>query len=388
MRTKPAITSVQLMLMAVGSALVFPYTFLPIVEAPPANQDVWIVLLITFVYILLLNAPMLIIINKFRGINVNQSAEIIFGKFFGKVIMVPFVLFFIYCFTACMLITGHFISSFLMADTPPWALHLCMVVPTCYAAYKGAGTIGRLATFIVPLAILMIAVFLFAGIGEMDFNALLPILADSTFLELNKGAFLTAARYSEILIFFVFAYHLQQKYSINRTYVNALVLFGLCFFGILMPTVLVLGVDFAKLVFSPYFVYTRQLTAFGFLERLQSLNTVVWFPTAILKLTIYQYMASEVFAGIVKAKSHKKFVVPIALIVFAVGFIPLMSKSGTLDFLRSDQVFPFIVLPVIFGLPCLFVIVYLIRKKRIDPVIKRIQEETAAATADEKMQTG
>ena len=374
--------------MAVGSALVFPYTFLPIVEAPPANQDVWIVLLLTFVYILLLNAPMLIIINKFRGMNVNQTAEILFGKFFGKVVMVPFVLFFLYCFTACMLITGHFISCFLMADTPAWAFHLYMVVPACYAAYKGAGNIGRLATFIVPLTILMIVVFLLAGIGEMNLNAILPILADSTFLELNAGAFLTAARYSEILIFFVFAFHLQQKYSINKTYAKALVLFGLCFFGILMPTILVLGVDYAKLAWSPYFVYTRQLNAFGFLERLQSLNTVVWFPTAILKLTMYLYMASEVFCGIVKAKSHKKFIVPIALIVFAVGMIPFMSKSGTLDLLRSDQVFPFIVLPIIFCFPCLFVIVYLIRKKKIDPMIQKQKTANALVMPSECKQTG
>ncbi len=43
---KASITSVQLVLMSVGSALIFPYTFMPILRTPPANQDAWIVLLL------------------------------------------------------------------------------------------------------------------------------------------------------------------------------------------------------------------------------------------------------------------------------------------------------------------------------------------------------
>ena len=37
---------------------------------------------------------------------------------------------------------------------------------------------------------------------------------------------------------------------------------------ILLPTILVLGVDFARIAWNPYYVYTRQVEALGFLERM------------------------------------------------------------------------------------------------------------------------
>lgn len=376
---KPIITTVQLAMLAVGSALVFPYTFMPILNVPNANQDIWVVLLLAFVYILIINAPLLFLMNKFKGLNANQIIETIMGKIVGKASTLPFVLFFFYCFMACSLITTHFMSSYLFPGTPRWALLLFMIVPVCYASFKGAGTIGRLSVFIVPFVILTILFFLFFGISNMDFSVLQPILTDSTFFDLNVSAFLTASRFSEILIFFVFSYYLGKQTSINKTYAAALVIFAVCYLLILVPTVAVLGVDLAKISWNPYYVYTRQVNAFSFLERLQAFNTLAWFPTTILKLIIYNYMASRVLSRVFNVKSHKKFVIPIAVVGYFACLVPFLSNSGTIKLLSSDQVFPWVILPVIFVLPCLLIAVYLIRRKKLKPLIKKAQASAKSA---------
>ena len=370
---KPIITTVQLMMLAVGSALVFPYTFMPILNVPNSNQDVWFVLLLALFYILVINAPLLFLINKFRGLTVNQITETIMGKTIGKAAALVFVLFFMYCFIACSLITTHFMKSYLFSATPRWVLLLFSVVPVCYASYKGAGTIGRLSVFVVPFVMVTIVFFLLFGINKMDLSVFKPILADSTFLNLNLGAFLTASRYSEILIFFVFSCYLSKTASINKTYAVALVSFGVLFMLILVPTVAVLGVDLAKIDWNPYYVYTRQVNALSFLERLQAFNTLAWFPTTVLKLAIYIFMAARVLSLVFKAKSHKKFVIPIAAIGFIACLIPFMSNSGTIKILSSDRVFPWVILPVTFVLPCLLIAVYLIRRKKLKPIIKKAQ---------------
>ncbi len=370
---KPIITTVQLMMLAVGSALVFPYTFMPILNVPNSNQDVWFVLLLALVYILVINAPLLFLINKFRGLTVNQITETIMGKTIGKAAALVFVLFFIYCFIACSLITTHFMKSYLFSATPRWVLLLFSVVPVCYASYKGAGTIGRLSVFVVPFVMVTIVFFLLFGINKMDLSVFKPILADSTFLNLNLGAFLTASRYSEILIFFVFSCYLSKTASINKTYAVALVSFGVLFMLILVPTVAVLGVDLARIDWNPYYVYTRQVNALSFLERLQAFNTLAWFPTTVLKLAIYIFMAARVLSLVFKAKSHKKFVIPITAIGFIACVIPFMSNSGTIKILSSDRVFPWVILPVTFVLPCLLIAVYLIRRKKLKPIIKKAQ---------------
>ncbi len=365
MNRKPSISSIQLLLMAVGSALVFPFTFMPILVSPPANQDVWVVLLISIIYILAINLPLLFLMNKLRGMNFHDMAGTVFGKVAGKIILIPFILFFLYCFTACLLITVQFINIYIFPETPTWALLTTALIPATYASYKGAGTIGRLAVFIVSFAIGAVILFFVLGIGKFDLNIIKPILSDSTFLDLNKGAFFTGARYSEILIFLVFSFYLKEDSSINKTYFSALAVFACSFFLMLFPTILTLGIDLARHMWNPYYVYTSQVEAFNFLERVQSINALAWFPMAILKLTMYNYMASHTISGFVNAKSHKYFAIPLSIIVFIICSLPLLDNSNFILLLRSDEVFPYVVLPVTFVIPIVFLIVYCIRRKKI-----------------------
>jgi len=371
---KPSITALQLIFLTVGSALAFPYTFMPILNAPPSNQDVWIVLIITIVYMALLNLPLLIIINKLRGPSFNEIFELILGRFFGKLLALFYVLFYLYCFTACLLVMAVFINIYLFPDTPTWAILLTFLLAATYAAYKGEGVIGRLSTIFVPIIIFTIIIFFLMGIGKMDWRILLPILADSKFLDLNLGALLTAARYSEILIFLLFSQFLDRQVSINKTYVRAVLVFAVNFMLILLPTILVLGIDFARIAWNPYYVYTRQVEALGFLERMQAINTLAWFPLALLKLSLYNFMASHVFAGVLGAKSYKPFVIPISVLGFIVCLLPFLNTSSTIELLRSDKVFPFVSLPVIFGFPLILLIVYLIRRKKINLMLRRRQQ--------------
>ncbi|MGI6169268.1 MAG: GerAB/ArcD/ProY family transporter [Christensenellales bacterium] len=378
MQKKPVLTATQLTLMSVGSAMVFPYTFMPILNAPPANQDVWIVLLLTFAYILLLNLPLLFLMHKFRGINVCEATELMMGKVFGKVVLAPVVLFCLFCHIACMLITGIFISIYIFPNTPIWALLIFMVVPVSYAVFKGAGTIGRLSTFIVPFALFSVVLFFVFSIPEMDFNEFQPILVESTFLQINFGAFLTAARYSEILIFWVFSYYLMQKSSIKKPYAATLLIFAFSFFLILIPTVTVLGLEYAQHAWNPYYTFTRQIEVLAFLERMQAINLMAWFPCALLKLALYNYMTCHILSGIFRTKSYKSLIIPVSAVSYIVCLLPFMNKASTIEQLRSDQVFPFFILPTIFVIPLILLIVYLIRKKRVNRLLS--QRKSQAAT--------
>lgn len=366
MTQKPSITSFQLLLMAAGSALVFPYTFMPILNAPPSNQDVWIVLILTILYSIVLDFPLLFIVNKFRGNSANEIFEKTLGKFLGKLFVFLFLLFFLFCFCACMLIMAIFINLYLFPDTPTWGLLVTMLIAVSYSAYKGAGTIGRLATIFVPIIIFTIIIFFLMGIDKMDIGILKPVLVDSKFIDLNMGAFLTAARYSEIFIFLNFSCFLKREVSVYKTYLKSMLIFGAGFLLILLPTILVLGVDFARIAWNPYYVYTRQVEAFGFLERMHAINTLAWFPLSLLKLTMYNFMACRGLSGIFGLKSYKPFVIPVSAIGFIVSLLPIMNKSSTVELLRSDTVFPFITLPVIFVIPLITMVVYLIRKKKIN----------------------
>lgn len=252
-------------------------------------------------------------------------------------------------------------------------------VPATFAAYKGAGTIGRLAVFTVSLMISTIIVFFLLGLSQMDLEVFQPVLQDSTFIQLNKGAFLTGARESEMLIFLIFSFFMTKKASINKTFSVALVVFIILHVMILIPTISVLGIDLAKDVGNPYFKYTRQVNAYDFIQRVQSLNILAWFPGLLLKLMTYNFMFGHTMSKIINTKSHKGFVIVATVFAFIVCMIPVMQKSNTMMLLTSDKVFPYIILPVTFVLPLLLLFLYFIRRKSINVLLEKRKAEEPVA---------
>ncbi|MGI5877134.1 MAG: GerAB/ArcD/ProY family transporter [Christensenellales bacterium] len=373
MPAKP-ISSRQLALMAAGSALVFPYTFLPILETPNANQDAWIVLLLSLVYVVVINAPTLFIMNRLRGLTVNQASETVLGKAAGKAACMVIALFCIFCFTACTMITALFVRQFIIPETPVLALVLLVVLPAIYAAAMGPETIGGLSIALVSVILISSVFFFIMGLNLMEPKMLQPMLADSTFLQLNAGAFLTAARYSEMLIFWVYSYYLVEESSITKTYVAAIAVFGATYMLLLLPVLMMFGYELAQHLSNPYYMYTLYVEALGFLRRLQSLNVLTWFPMAALKITIYLYMAGHLLSGIFAVRSHRIFIYLLAPVCVVVCMIPAFNSAPFIEWLRSDKVFPFIVLPATLLVPWVTAAVYLIRRKAVDAAVRKIRE--------------
>jgi spore germination protein KB len=384
MSGKTKINAYELMMITVGSALMYPFTILPVASSPPANQDVWISMLVSMVYVILISVPCLVLINRFRGLDINRTVEIISGKIFGKVFLFIFVLFFMFCYAACSVSMLIFVRTYLLEKTPHWAILLALSVPVLYGAYKGAGTIGKISLFIVPL-MLSIALFYFIiALPNIKLDAIKPVLADSKISDINLGAFLTAARYSDILEFFVFSYYLVRKSSINKTFFTNLIIFGITYFIIVFPTITVLGPLIAKEQMSPYFVFTRQLETYDFLRRLQSLNILVWFPGAIFKIMLHAYMISFVFKNMFRTKTHKPFVVGIVILAFFIIILLMPDSVNKIQYLKSDALFPYVVFFVAFVVPLTLVIIYLCRKKTVDKELEKIKEEEESGGEEDR----
>jgi spore germination protein KB len=153
------------------------------------------VLIVAVLYILIISMPVLILINKFRGLNINEITELIMGKFFGKAASLLFVVFLLFCYTACMLIGAISISISVLPGTPPWAILLLAYVTAANITFKGAGTIGRVASFIIPFVMFTVVLFFLMGLSMMDFQDQTSCARGFHVSRVNLGAFYTAARY-------------------------------------------------------------------------------------------------------------------------------------------------------------------------------------------------
>ncbi len=372
MNDKAKITSIQLAFLASCSALMFPYTFMPILKAPPANQDAWIVALLAMIYIVIINLPMLTLAKKFRGLDIVDTNSVILGKVGGKIVSGIYMLFAMFCFIACLLLMSIFMKTYILSETPIWAILAIMLIPVGYGIYKGAGVIARAATIIVPLILITIVFFFLLGLTEMRASQVLPVLADSTLFDINKGALISAFRFSEILIIYMFSYHLMERYSIEKSYILTLAIFFISFMIMLFGVLFLVGADIAKLTHSPFFFFSRQVGGEEIVQRVQAFNVISWLCGTLIKLVIYGYIATYILSKLIGKKSHKVYVIPLVAVTFIVANIPYFGKMSTINVLRSDEYFPLVVFFIVFVVTLIPLIVYVARRKTLN---KKIQDK-------------
>lgn len=374
--TKARVSFPQLLFLVVGSALMYPYTIMPILHTPNSNQDVWIVLILSMFYVVLINLPIYFLITRFRELPFYETCELILGKWVGKFFVFLFLIPIFYYSSLTLLLGNVYVNLDLLPDTPSWAFLLLAIIPIGYAAFKGPGTLSRLSLFITSYMLIIILLFLILGLQLMNFKILQPVLADSNLLNLNKSAFLTAARRSEGIILLLFSQYLKPNFNMKKV-VWIPIVFVFVYLLILIPTVLVLGLDVAKNSFNPYFAYSRQVHSYDFIQRVQAFNIMAWFPGMILKIALHIFICGYLLSGIFQAKSYKPFVILFCFLTFMICLLPILDKADFLLNIASNDIFPWVIFPFVFGLPAILLLVYLVRKKKVDPVLLRKKARAA-----------
>ena len=271
-----------------------------------------------------------------------------------------------------MLASLQFVNITLLTETPMWAILLITLIPALYLASKGAGTLCRIAVFIVPVMIATIVVFFISSIELMEIESILPVLGEFTFLDILLGAISASARFSEMSAILIFSYYLPKNKNINKTIFTFLGAYILLLFLVVMPTILVLGYDVARLCFNPYFVFTRQVTFFKFIDRVQALNTLVWYPIAILKVALYCFLASVILSEIFNKPHKRATIIPfLGILPFILLLQPFIDRTFVVNFIISDAFFPWILGAILFIVPIIIILIYIIRHKTVKDMIER-----------------
>ena len=187
MNKSEKVSSYQILLLMIVYRLVIAFSFLPATNVPPYNQDVWIAVLLSIPYTVLFCLPMLFLSNKFNDYTLIEYMELIFGKFFGKIVGLIYTFTFLIFTIAYVIILTEILSSTMFPSMPAFVTISIMLITCSYIASKGLETIARGAEVFVPFILVVTFIFPLLGLNNLDFKVLLPILKDSSFVDLNKG---------------------------------------------------------------------------------------------------------------------------------------------------------------------------------------------------------
>lgn len=338
-----------------------PLTFAPLLKTEYANQDIWIIVLLSVPYTILFCFPLLYLSNKFSGMNLLEYTEKIMGKFIGRILAVVYGILFLLCLIFFTSVFVEILNSALYPNTPPWVNLSILIVTVLYIVSKGLINMARLSEIIFPILLFTFIMLLLLGFEVYDFDFFLPILKDSTFKQLNLGAMYNSVLNIDTLILVMIASNLEKKKDIYKIFVHSLIYTT---FVIILSTVAIqatLGVAYTKHVSFPFYNFTR-LIRIGDTIGFDLLYIIIWMIGVIYRISGYFYTTTAAFGKIFNIRNQRSYI-PI-LIIVTTAALYIQSKKTIVTERRISQLFIIIVgVTGILAIPLILLITYLFRRK-------------------------
>lgn len=364
------VTSKQMILLITIFRLTTVILYMPSLNLPPYNQDVWIMVMFSFFYTVLFGVPLLFLSNRFSNLSLIEYLEKILGKTFGKFIGFLYGLFFLLNSVNLATKQAKIIAINILSYTPNWLIILILAITSLYIALKGFKVIAWAGELIIPATIVSIIGLIILGIKNVHFASLLPILSDSTFYEINLGSLMLSLLSSDIFILAMGLPYLENKKDINKIFLKSKAYsIGLVTI-IVIVTMGALGVEQSRHLNFPFLIYTRLINYPAVFERIDPIYTITWLSANIGKVLTYIYFSSMAFKEVLEKKDNKTILYIVVIIVTLITIY----ISNTITIVGYSQIINLFLIysSLIFGfiIPLITVFVYFFRRKSLNDDIK------------------
>ncbi len=364
---KESITSRQTIALMTISRLALAISIMPTINIRPHNQDTWVVVLISIVYTHVIMTPLLFLANKFKDLTMIGYLEVIHGKIIGKVVGLLYGLYFLANAFNASTIQSELITTSILSDTSEALVVIAMMVTCIYAVSRGYETGLRASEVLAPISLLIITILVLLGVNNFKYYLILPVLADSTFLDINLGAMELSTYYSEIFILTMLIPYLEQKEDITKI-LSKSTIYSMGLLSIIVIVAQIsLGVEYIKHSNFPFLAYVRSIDIFNIVERIESLAVMGWLITSLSRVSAFLMISVAAFREVFNKDNKEKIILPITGLILTIITLWVINTRSVIIY-RGDLNLIRIVTFTIFVIviPLVTCIVYFIRRKSIE----------------------
>lgn len=358
------ISSRQLILLIFTSRIIIGITSLPVLVAPPANQDVWTSILFAFPIDLFLAGPVYLLSKRFPNQTFYEYSQTILGNT-GRWVGILYVYFFLHCAATCLSQFSEFFTTSVMPETPYLYFVITLTLISAYAVRQGIEVLGRLSELIAPLIMLGIIGIALLLAKDMDLKMLTPVLEKGILPSLFGGLYVSTLMV-EILGFAILLPFLNDPQKTKRVFIYSIFLITLFGWIIAFSVLTIFGAELAKNLTFPFYSAVRVVNVGDFLERLESVHVATWILGMFIKASLSYYLAVLGLAQLFRLKDYKPLILPMGTLI-----IPLAIIIGTniieLRKFTSYKIFTWFSLFFIFIIPSALYLTAIIRKKGEKP---------------------
>ncbi len=249
------------------------------------------------------------------------------------------------------------IKTVLLPLTPMSLLILILGIAIALGAYLGIFSIARIHAIYIPIALVVLAIFLILLFPDIEITNLYPILGEGTYNIFVDGLS-SLSIFSDVIVLFVLLPLCDNYDRVRKASHRALLISSVINILIVLFYNLIYSYPSSKEFMLPVYQMTRLIKIGDFFQRLEALFEFVWSFAVLLYSSLYLFVLCYIWKEIFDLKYYKPLVLPFSIIMCATAYLP----SSAVKMSGIQNVSSLISIPVSFILP--IIIVFFYTKKR------------------------
>ena len=316
-----------------------------------AKNDTWIANIIGMIMAL----PMILIyarlLSLFKGMDIYDIVQIVFGKILGKIIVVLYTWYAFHLGSMIVRNFGEFIITVAMPETPILVPMFLLGLLCIMVVRGGVEVLGRSAKLFLPGILILIFIVSLLAMPEFHFNYIKPVLYNG-FSPVIRGAFSAFSfPFAETVLLTTVLFALQPKKSAYKVYIYGLLVGGAIVVLINLRNIIVLSADIVGIYYFPSHAAVSKIKIGDFLQRIEVTVAIVFVISAAIKASVCLYAACKGVSKVFGLKNYRVIVVQIGLLMIYFSYIVyenIMEMEFWAFKVYSYYAFPFqVILPII-----------------------------------------
>jgi spore germination protein KB len=324
-------------------------------------QDSWISLLLAAVYAV----PVLLMYGRIIALNPGEglfsAAQVLLGKFFGKLVTLLMSWFALHLGALVLRNFSEFIQISTLQETPQLPVAAIMMLTVCALAGMGGKALGKWAVATAPVVLFIVVLTVVLSLNIINPQHVLPVFEHAP-AEIAKDAFqIFSFPFAETVLFLSIADLIRPSDRPGGIYMMGLMASGTVLLIILLRNLTVLGPAVVSVEYFPSYAAARIINLGDFLSRIEGSISINFMLAGITKIALCVITASRGIASLFGVKDWKMLVLPSGLTALMLSVIVY---GSTMEMFSFVKVYPYYAIPFEIALPLILWIVSEVRARK------------------------
>ncbi|MCO5387481.1 endospore germination permease [Desulfosporosinus sp.] len=324
-----------------------------------SKHDTWLALIAAFIIGIFIVLIYIALASKFPGKNIIEINDLIYGPYFGKLVSLQYIYFFIISLSGYLWFIGDFVLTFIMPETPIIVIMTMFTFICAWAVRKGIEVIARLSVIFVFIPGIIILLTFALLLKNMEFTNFLPVFEVPLEDFIQSTNIIMHISVCEVLVFLMVIPYMNKPKQAKRSVLLGIISGGLILLTGIVRNIAALG-PLSEIVTDPSLLTVSLINIGKIISRLEVLVSMAEILLLFIITSVFYYAAVLSVAQITKLRSYLPVVIPIGIIGISLS---LISYDSRMQFSYSTMyITPLLSMHIYIVIPLMSLIVAKLRK--------------------------